>query len=230
MVSSVAHTGRPADGSWPATDQIDQPRLHRGGVGYIATGAVAEDSQRTGHRGDRQDEVPDLLNEFARSIPYRSSERSIASRPLPRRESRTRARPGRELTDGPSENHYTLRVTLTLATFKADKSATAHLPMLTTHPAVVQRLLDLLNDPQNEARMVSAEEHDRPPLAGVIRLIEGDSALTGAMTSRTSGKKFRELILVAVRLKMLDMGWSTIGRESQVPDSKFYFRAARFKR
>ena len=117
-------------------------------------------------------------------------------------------------------------MTLTLATFKADKSAAAHLPMLTSHPAVVQRLLDLLN----EARMVSAEEHDRPPLAGVIRLIEADSALTGAMTSRTSGKKFRELILVAVRLKMLDMGWSTIGRESQVPDSKFYFRAARFKR
>ena len=118
---------------------------------------------------------------------------------------------------------------LTLDQFTADRHGAAAHEVLAAHPVPTQRLLALLNDPDNERRMVHAEELDRPPLAGVVHLIEGDAQLVGAMGSRTSGKRFRAAVAVAVKMKMLDMGWSTTGRQGQVANSKYFEKADRFK-
>lgn len=118
---------------------------------------------------------------------------------------------------------------LTLSDFKTDRQGVVALDVLVAHPAPTRRLLDLLNDPATEKRMVHAEEQDRPPLAGVVSLIEGDSQIVGALGSRTSGKKFRLAVAIAVKMKMLDMGWSTTGRQGPVPNAKYFEKADRFK-
>lgn len=121
-------------------------------------------------------------------------------------------------------------MSLTLAQFKSDRfGATVH-DVLSAHPVPTQCLLDLLNDPANEQRMVHAEDLDRPPLAGVIQLIESDGRIAGALGSRTSGKRYRAAVAVAVKLKMLDLGWSTTGREGPVPNAKYFEKGERFKR
>jgi hypothetical protein len=120
-------------------------------------------------------------------------------------------------------------VSLTLNQFKSDRYGLPALDALEGHPVPTQRLLDLLNDPANEQRMVHAEELDRPPMAGIIHLIEGDPQIAGALGSRTSGKKFRLAVAVAVKMKMLDMGWSTTGRQGPVANSKYFEKAERFK-
>jgi hypothetical protein len=120
-------------------------------------------------------------------------------------------------------------MTLSLEQFKSDRHGATALEVLAAHPVPTQRLLDLLNDPDNERKMVHAEELDRPPLAGVVHLIEGDAQIVGALGSRTSGKKYRLAVAVAVKMKMLDMGWSTTGRQGQVANSKYFEKAERFK-
>lgn len=120
-------------------------------------------------------------------------------------------------------------MSLTLSQFKSDRHGVTAFEVLSAHPVPTQRLLDLLNDPENERRMVYSEEHDRPPMAGVVQLIEGDAQISGAMASRTSGKKFRLAVAVAVKMKMLDMGWSTTGRQGPVTNSKYFEKAERFK-
>ncbi len=120
-------------------------------------------------------------------------------------------------------------MSLTLADFKADRFGGPHFAMLTAHPVVTDRLLAILNDPDNENRMVRAEGRDLPPLSGVVGIIEADPVLNGALRSPTSGKEFRLAIAVAVKLKMLSMGWSTNGRKGQVGDSRYFTTAERFK-
>ncbi len=120
-------------------------------------------------------------------------------------------------------------MTLTLSQFSADRNNAAAFTVLSEHPVPTQRLLDLLNDPANEQRMVHAEELDRPPMAGVVHLIEGDAQILGALGSRTSGKRFRLAVAVAVKLKMFDLGWSSTGRQGPVANSKYFEKAERFK-
>jgi len=124
---------------------------------------------------------------------------------------------------------YTRQMTLSLSQFKTDRHGAAAFEVLDAHKVPTQRLLDLLNDPANEQRMVHAEQRDQPPMAGVVALIEGDAQILGALKSPTSGKKYRVAVAVAVKLKMLDMGWSTTGRQGQVGNSKFFEKAERFK-
>jgi hypothetical protein len=71
---------------------------------------------------------------------------------------------------------YTRSVSLTLNQFKSDRYGQPALDALEAHPVPTQRLLDLLNDPANEQRMVHAEELDRPPMAGIIHLIRRSPA------------------------------------------------------
>jgi hypothetical protein len=118
---------------------------------------------------------------------------------------------------------------LTLADFKGSRFGEPHLALLTAHPTFTARLLQILNDPVNEDRLVRAEARDLPALAGVVGVIEADSVLIGALKSPTSGKEFRLAVAVAVKLKMLSLGWSTNGRKGQVGDSRYFTTAERFK-
>ena len=118
---------------------------------------------------------------------------------------------------------------LTLNQFKSDRDGSAALKVLSEHLVPTRHLLDLLNDPANELRMTHAEELDKPPLAGIVHLLEGDAQLLGALGSRTSGKRFRSAVSVAVKIKMLDMGWSTTGRHGPVTNSRYFERGERFK-
>ena len=120
-------------------------------------------------------------------------------------------------------------MSLTLADFQADRFGAQHHAMLAAHPVVTARLLEILNDPTNEERMVRAEGRDLPPLAGVVSIIEADSVLGGALKSPTSGKEFRLAVAVAVKLKMLSLGWSTNGRKGRVGESRYFTTAERFK-
>ncbi len=120
-------------------------------------------------------------------------------------------------------------MSLTLNQFKFDRDGVVALKVLTEHLVATQHLLDLLNDPASEQQMTRAEELDRPPLAGIVHLLEVDAQLAGALGSRTSGKRFRSAVTVAVKIKMLDMGWSTTGRHGPVTNSRYFERGERFK-
>jgi hypothetical protein len=120
-------------------------------------------------------------------------------------------------------------MSLTLADFQNDRFGARHHAMLTAHPVITARLLDILNDPINEERMIRAEGRDLPALAGVVGVIEADSVLVGALKSPTSGKEFRLAVAAAVQLKMLSLGWSTNGRKGRVGDSRYFTTAQRFK-
>ena len=97
---------------------------------------------------------------------------------------------------------------------------------LEAHPEAFDRLFALLNDPANEQRLVDAEMHGFPALAGVVRLVEGDPVI--ARVLEAGGKRFHQTIGVAVKLKMEKLGWQKAGRKGTVRGSRHFTKAERY--
>ncbi len=80
-------------------------------------------------------------------------------------------------------------------------------------------VLDFFNDADRQRRMEESEvHHDRPPLAGVVRELESQTAidqfLSEIHSSRT--KRLRQAIGVVVRIIMQNRGWRKTGRKGSL--------------
>jgi hypothetical protein len=101
------------------------------------------------------------------------------------------------------------------AAFEADSYATRFLGAIDAREAVADRLFALLNDPANERRLADAAAEGRPAVSGITRLLASDPVIGGALQNR-GDHRLRQLIGVAVRLKMERLGWATTGRKATV--------------
>jgi len=117
---------------------------------------------------------------------------------------------------------------LTLDDFLADRHAATYLPALEAHPKATSRLLDLLNNPENEQRLIHAEELERPALAGVVRFIEEEPAIAQLLAMGAAGHRFRQAVGVAVKLKMEALGWTAAGKKGVVPRARHFTKAERY--
>ena len=117
---------------------------------------------------------------------------------------------------------------LSLEVVARDAHARRYLSALEANSVPTRRLLDLLNQPENEQRLVDASLEGRPALSGVVRVIESDSAISPALVG-TAGRRFRQAVGVAVRLKMDQLGWVPADRPSSVRGSQHFARAERYE-
>lgn len=112
--------------------------------------------------------------------------------------------------------------------FEADAHAAKYRAELESHPAACRRLFALLNDPANEQRLVDAELHGMPALAGVVRFIEADPAIELILATGSDGFRFRQTVGVAVKLKMAKLGWNASGRKGTVRGARHFTKAERY--
>ncbi len=101
------------------------------------------------------------------------------------------------------------------AAFQADTYATRFLGTIDAQPAVADHLFALLNDPDNEQRLADAAADGRPAVSGIARLLASDPVIDSALQNRAD-HRLRQLIGVAVRLKMERLGWTTTGHKAKV--------------
>ena len=126
---------------------------------------------------------------------------------------------------------YTLAMPVDLNSIQNDRHAAAYLPVLKAHPEATSRLLSILSDPRNERSLTSAEEdHDRPALVGVAKLIEADPEISLAISDELDGKRFRQAVGVALKLQMESLGWTTTGKKGVVSNSQYFGKSERYER
>jgi hypothetical protein len=125
---------------------------------------------------------------------------------------------------------YTPDMPLTVPDFVADRHASAYVPALEAHPMATNRLLGLLNDPENEQRLIHAAELEQPALLGVSRFLEADSEIVTVLELGSAGYRFRQAVGVAIRLKMEAFGWSTTGRKAAVSGARYFTKAECYSR
>ena len=114
------------------------------------------------------------------------------------------------------------------ADFYADPHAAKYQRELQKHPDAYRKLFELLNSPANEQRLVDAEMHNLPALAGVVRFIEADPTIERILVSGPLGFRFRQSVGVAVKLKMAKLGWRSTGRKGTVKGASHFTKAERF--
>jgi len=72
--------------------------------------------------------------------------------------------------------------------FVDDRHAARYTREFEVHAAAMQRLLELLNEPDSERRLEEAElRHGMPALAGIIDEIESDAAIEDIQRSESDG-------------------------------------------
>lgn len=112
--------------------------------------------------------------------------------------------------------------------FDQDMHAAKYRGDIDAHSEAFNRLFVLLNDDANEHRLTSAETHGFPALAGVVRLIEADLTIARVLEKDQEGRRFRQAVEVAVRLKMEKIGWAATGTKGIIRGSTYFIEAERF--
>jgi hypothetical protein len=115
------------------------------------------------------------------------------------------------------------------ADFSDDSHAAKYRGELNAHPDAMRRLIELLNDPANEQRLVDAEAHGMPALAGVVRYVEGDPAIEKVLKIGQKSHRFRQTVGVAIKLKMTRLGWRTTGRKGAVTKARYFTKAEHYE-
>lgn len=123
---------------------------------------------------------------------------------------------------------YNPSMPLSVQDFLHDRHAATYVSELDAHPEATNRLLELLNDRENEDRLRHASERHRPALDGIVHLLEDDPAIADVVRG-PAGLRFRQAVGVAIRLKMESLGWATTGTKSTVRASHFT-KAERYTR
>ncbi|MDQ3310934.1 MAG: hypothetical protein M3501_03520 [Actinomycetota bacterium] len=119
---------------------------------------------------------------------------------------------------------------LTRNDFATDTHAAKYRSTLDGHSIATGRLIEILNEPANEQRLVDAELDGRPALSGVVRYVEGDDAIREILETGSDGHRFRQAVGVAVRLKMERLGWATTGTKGSVRGARHFKKAERYAR
>lgn len=120
------------------------------------------------------------------------------------------------------------RARLSTEDFLCDSHAARYRDQLDAHPDATAHLLDILNDPTNEQRLLDAEHHDLPALTGVVRFIERDPLLSPILAREAGSARFRQTIGVAIKLKMRQLGWAPTGRKGSVRNADYFTKAERY--
>lgn len=123
-----------------------------------------------------------------------------------------------------------VRHRLTRADFAADRHAARYLGQFDEHPEAMERLLDLLNDPDNVRSLQDAERrHGVPALSGIVTQIEDDPTIHAVLASGQQGHRFRQTVGVAVKLQMGLLGWQSTGRKGTVRRARYFTKAEHFE-
>ena len=121
-----------------------------------------------------------------------------------------------------------MRRELRLEDFGLDSHAAKYRGVLEAKAEAFERLLLLLNDPPNEQRLIDAEAHGMPALAGVARFIESDAVISRELTGTGGSLRFRQAVGVAVKLKMAKLGWVATGRKGAVRRGRHFVKAEHY--
>jgi hypothetical protein len=113
--------------------------------------------------------------------------------------------------------------------FAEDGHAAKYRGELDAHPEAMRQLIDLLNVPANEQRLVDAEAQGMPALAGIVRFVEGDPAIETVLREGPKGYRFRQTVGVTIMLKMSRLGWRTTGRKGAVKNARYFTKAEHYE-
>jgi hypothetical protein len=103
--------------------------------------------------------------------------------------------------------------------FVADRQGKTFADVVNDPDQPLKEVLEFLSDEARQRRMEEAEiHHDRPPMAGVVRELESQPAISAffSLQSPHRSKRLRQAIGVVVRMIMERRGWKKTGKKGSL--------------
>jgi hypothetical protein len=103
--------------------------------------------------------------------------------------------------------------------FLGDQQGRKFFDVVKDNRIAFQQVIDFFVEPDRVRRLIESElDHDRPPLAGVIREFEAVPAVSKFLSSYDAHttRRFRQAVGVVVRIIMETCGWSKTGRKGSL--------------
>ena len=114
-------------------------------------------------------------------------------------------------------------MSITRDSFASDPHGRLYLGAFDQHPDASAVLCRIVSTDAAMHRMVMASELGKPALLGVIADLEADPAVAPVVEAEL---RFRQMVGVAVRLRMAQLGWATTGRKGSITSNSSYFGQA----
>lgn len=92
------------------------------------------------------------------------------------------------------------------------------------NPDAFRRLFELLNDPENEQKLISASEQGFPALEGILESVETEPCIVRFL-ERDTRKISRTTVGYVIREKMEKLGWQTTGNKGPLSSSRYFTQA-----
>lgn len=90
--------------------------------------------------------------------------------------------------------------------------------LIDRHPSAFEEVVTVLNRRESEEQLVARASRE-PALAAVVQQLEARPNIVAVLDDpdqRDDGLRFRQLVGVAVKLKMRRLGWTTTGRKGSM--------------
>ena len=94
---------------------------------------------------------------------------------------------------------------------------------LNGYPEATDQVLSLLNDPENEERLIDESMSHRPAFQGVVHIFESDSLIRIVLDAGRAGYRFRQAAGTVILVKMERLGWQS-RRDSRPLEGTRYFK------
>ena len=112
--------------------------------------------------------------------------------------------------------------------FTNDSHGATYLGDLRDFPQATEELFDVLNASCAPTALGVATRLGHPALGGVVEEIESRPAIEEILQSGEAGRRFRQAVGVAIRLRMDQLGWSTTGTKGVVRNARYFKKAERY--
>ena len=80
---------------------------------------------------------------------------------------------------------------------------------LNSYPEARDRVLSLLNDTENQERLINESMEHRPAFQGVVHIFEADPLVRIVLDAGQAGYRFRQAIGAVILVKMERLGWQS---------------------
>ncbi len=117
------------------------------------------------------------------------------------------------------------RRTVTADDVLADRGSRPFHRIVDRHPEAFRALLGVLNEPGAE-EMLRRRSRKEPALAAVVDDLEDDDRITAVLDDPDDGDAFRRVVGLAVKAKMLRLGWAQAHRPRSMGRYTDRFRTA----
>lgn len=112
--------------------------------------------------------------------------------------------------------------------FSNDPHAATYVGALERFPEARDRLFAILTEDCSATALMVAERLGHPALCGIVHQIEADPDIRAVLEAGDAGRRFRQAVGVAVRLRMNQLGWASTGTKGTVTSAEFFTKAERY--